>query len=145
MEIVYKKNFVFLVKGFLSLKDPNCGVTGNAGLKDQTQALRWIQKNISAFGGDPNNVTIFGESAGSASVSFHLLSPLSKGLFHKAILQSGVAMNPWALQLRHDYEFIRVLGCHSTDDQEILDFLHSQNLENILNAQKITIPTKVCS
>ncbi|XP_044731316.1 juvenile hormone esterase-like [Chrysoperla carnea] len=130
--------------GFLSLKDPKCGVTGNAGLKDQTQALRWVQKNISAFGGDPNNVTIFGESAGSASVSYHLLSPLSKGLFHKAILQSGVALNPWALQIRHDYEFIRVLGCNSTDDQEILEFLHSQNLEDILNAQKIIIPTEVC-
>ena len=52
---------------------------------------RWIKDNIKAFGGDPGNVTIFGESAGAISVSMHLVSPLSKGLFHKAISHSGVS------------------------------------------------------
>lgn len=55
-------------------------IRGNAGLKDQVQALRWVKENIKYFGGDPDKVTIFGESAGSASVHFHMLSPMSKGI-----------------------------------------------------------------
>ena len=61
----------------------------NYAYMDQIAALQWVQKNIAAFGGDPSNVTIFGESAGGVSVHTHLTSPLSRGLFHKAIIQSG--------------------------------------------------------
>ncbi len=63
--------------------------TANFALSDQIQALKWIQENISAFGGDPENVTIFGESAGAVSIGYHLTMDASRGLFHKAIMQSG--------------------------------------------------------
>ncbi|CAH2091333.1 unnamed protein product [Euphydryas editha] len=93
--VVVTFNYRLGVLGFLSLDIPEA--RGNMGLKDQVQALKWVQSNIDKFGGDPNNVTIFGISAGSASVDYHLLSPLSKGLFHKAILQSGSSLNHWAI------------------------------------------------
>lgn len=65
------------------------GASGNQGLYDQIAALQWVQDNIAAFGGDPENVTIFGESAGSISVCYLVATPLAKGLFQKAIGQSG--------------------------------------------------------
>uniref|UniRef100_A0A3B3U1M4 Carboxylic ester hydrolase n=1 Tax=Poecilia latipinna TaxID=48699 RepID=A0A3B3U1M4_9TELE len=77
------------ILGFLSTGDEHA--KGNWGLLDQLAALRWVQENIEAFGGDPQSVTIAGESAGAISASILTLSPLSKGLFHKAIFQSGVA------------------------------------------------------
>uniref|UniRef100_A0A3P8RJD3 Carboxylic ester hydrolase n=1 Tax=Astatotilapia calliptera TaxID=8154 RepID=A0A3P8RJD3_ASTCA len=75
--------------GFLSTGDEH--ISGNFGLLDQVEALKWIQQHIHNFGGDPGLVTIFGESAGGVSVSLLLLSPLSDGLFHRAIAESGTA------------------------------------------------------
>ncbi|XP_026195604.1 fatty acyl-CoA hydrolase precursor, medium chain-like isoform X2 [Anabas testudineus] len=75
--------------GFLSTGDEH--MPGNFGLLDQVQALKWVQQHIHSFGGDPGLVTIFGESAGGISVSLLLLSPLSNGLFHRAIAESGTA------------------------------------------------------
>ena len=67
----------YLILGFLNLEDHIA--PGNQGLKDQVMALKWIRDNIANFGGDPDNVTIFGESAGGASVHYLTLSPLAKG------------------------------------------------------------------
>ncbi len=85
--------FGYLAHKELSAEHPR-GVSGNQGVRDQIQALGWVRDNISAFGGDPDNVTIFGESAGSWSVSLLQASPMAKGLFHKAIGQSGALFRP---------------------------------------------------
>jgi para-nitrobenzyl esterase len=94
VSIAYRVNQLgFLAHPELSSENPR-HVSGNYGLLDQIAALKWIQKNIAAFGGDPNKVTIFGESAGAISVSMLCASPLAKGLFQGAISQSGGSFGP---------------------------------------------------
>ena len=78
----------FLAHPALTAESPD-HASGNYGLMDQQEALRWVQRNIRSFGGDPQRVTIFGESAGGLSVHVHLTTPGSQGLFHRAIVQSG--------------------------------------------------------
>ncbi|KAM9853496.1 cholinesterase-like [Aulostomus maculatus] len=99
--VVVSMNYRVGALGFLSLPD-NHEIRGNAGLLDQRLALRWVANNIAAFGGDPSKVTLFGESAGAASVGFHLLSPGSHDLFQKAVMQSGSPNAPWATISRTD-------------------------------------------
>ncbi|XP_041816143.1 bile salt-activated lipase-like [Chelmon rostratus] len=104
------------VLGFLSTGDSR--LPGNYGLWDQQAAIAWVHRNIRSFGGDPDNITIFGESAGGASVSFQTLSPHNKGLFKRAISQSGVAFCPWAMSRnprKVAEEVAEKVGC-PTDD-----------------------------
>nr|ADF43469.1 carboxyl/choline esterase CCE006a [Helicoverpa armigera] len=109
--------------GFMCLDIPD--VPGNQGLKDQQLALKWIKDNIEAFGGDSNQITIMGESAGGASVDFHLLYSQEK-LFDKVILQSGAALSPWAIAEPDTSAPLKLsehLGFATKDIQEALDFL----------------------
>ncbi|XP_038219761.1 esterase FE4-like [Zerene cesonia] len=127
-------NYRLDVLGFLCLDTED--IPGNAGMKDQVAALRWVQNNISYFGGDPENVTIFGESAGAASVSAHLVSPMSKGLFKRAITQSGSSLCPWAQTYgARDRAILlaRELGCECKDDKEIFEFFKNQPAVNLVN------------
>ena len=73
--------------GFLSLGTE--AVPGNAGVRDQVMALQWVNENILDFGGDPTQITVHGQSAGSFSSTYHMFSPLTRGLFQRVILQSG--------------------------------------------------------
>jgi para-nitrobenzyl esterase len=100
--VVVSINYRLGALGFLSHPDlarPD-GTTGNCGLLDQVEALRWVRREIAAFGGDPGNVTIFGESAGGGSVTWLMTSPLARGLVHRAICQSG----PPAVPVPTSYE-----------------------------------------
>lgn len=86
--VVVTFNYRLGPMGFLTHPAVESGAA-NLGIADQQAALKWVQSNIAAFGGDPKKVTLFGESAGSMSVCVHLASPASKGLFHRAVMQSG--------------------------------------------------------
>ncbi|KAK9870530.1 hypothetical protein WA026_008094 [Henosepilachna vigintioctopunctata] len=92
--ILVVTNYRLGALGFLSTGDEVS--PGNYGLKDQSLALKWVKRNIKYFGGDPKSVTLFGESAGGASANYHMLSPLSRGLFKGVISQSGTSFCTWA-------------------------------------------------
>ena len=85
--VVITFNYRLGILGFLNLP----GIPPNIGLQDQIVAIEWVKENIQQFGGDPQNITIFGESAGGASVAILLTTPGTMGLFHKAIIESGAA------------------------------------------------------
>ncbi|CAH0749938.1 unnamed protein product [Diatraea saccharalis] len=141
-------NYRLDVLGFLCLDIPE--VPGNAGLKDQVAALSWIQNNIEQFGGDASNITLGGESAGSSSVTYHLLSPTSKGLFHKAIAQSGVCLNDWSKGLNSTeraFKVGKILGKQTNNPYELLDFLQSvpaTKLVGLTNKVKSSDETHRC-
>jgi para-nitrobenzyl esterase len=124
-------HFGFLAHPELSQRD---GTSGNYGMLDQVHGLEWVKHNIRNFGGDPDNVTIFGESAGGMSVCNLLVSPKSKGLFHKAIIQSGPCYSPYpdlATMEQQGQELGNVLGCGNNNQ---LDCLLSATPEEVLDA-----------
>nr|QIK02109.1 carboxylesterase 9 [Holotrichia parallela] len=120
--------------GFLSTGDKEA--PGNYGLKDQVQALKWVKDNIAAFGGNPDAVTIAGYCSGGASVSLHLVSPLSKGLFHKAIVMSGSVYGNWPLsnnQLDLAKKQAKLVGCSEETSADIVKCLREKPADVIAN------------
>ncbi|KAF5289708.1 hypothetical protein FQR65_LT11762 [Abscondita terminalis] len=137
-DVVYVSfNYRVGIMGFLSTEDEI--VPGNNGLKDQVMALKWIQKHIKHFGGNPNSVTITGLSAGGASVHYHYLSPLSTGLFHRGFSQSGTALNMWALTekpLQKTKKLAKFLNCTTESTKEMISCLKKEKDVNIITALK---------
>ncbi|KAH8314429.1 hypothetical protein KR059_006557, partial [Drosophila kikkawai] len=124
--------------GFLSTQD--AAMPGNFGLKDQNLALRWVQRNIRFFGGDPHQVTIFGQSAGGVAAHMHLLSPRSRGLFHRVISMSGTANVPFAIaeepleQTRLLAEFAEVPDARSLSTAKLTRALRRVDARQLLDA-----------
>ncbi|GGQ52574.1 carboxylesterase/lipase family protein [Couchioplanes azureus] len=97
--VVVTVNYRLGVFGFLGL--PGLAGSGTFGLQDQQAALRWVRRNAAAFGGDPRNVTLAGQSAGGLSACAHLASPAAAGLFDRAVLQSGPCLTDWPAELSY--------------------------------------------
>ncbi|XP_075213384.1 juvenile hormone esterase-like isoform X2 [Lycorma delicatula] len=112
--------------GFASTEDAE--MPGNYGLKDQVLALQWVHNNIASYGGNPNSVTIAGHSAGGGSVHYQMISPLSKGLFHRAVPMSGSSHCPWALRApgvvaKRTKRLASLVGCTAEPSKYMLDCL----------------------
>ncbi|XP_054426226.1 carboxylesterase 5A isoform X2 [Pteronotus mesoamericanus] len=127
--------------GFFNTGDRHA--LGNWAFMDQLAALTWVQENIKFFGGDPRSVTIFGESAGAISVSSLILSPLANGLFHKAIMESGVAIIPYLKapdeERKKDLQMIaNICDCNAADSKALLQCLRAKSSEELLNISQKT-------
>lgn len=133
-------NYRLEALGFLCLDTED--VPGNAGMKDQVLALKWVKENIDKFGGDPNNVTLIGESAGAASAMYHMFSSMSKDLFHKVIAQSGTCIQDWSIgscPKERAFHAGKLLGNTTDNPDELAEFFRSLPAINLL---KITLKTR---
>lgn len=127
----------------LSAESPH-DASGNYGTTDQIQLLRWVKASVAAFGGDPDNVTLFGESAGALSISHLMASPLSAGLFHKVIMQSSyLPLMPALRQGRYGFQSAEDYGKHFAStrgiegkDRQALDQLRELPAESLLQASQ---------
>ncbi|XP_056140910.1 bile salt-activated lipase-like [Lampris incognitus] len=138
--IVITVNYRVGTLGFLSTGDSR--IPGNYGLWDQHAAISWVHRNVEAFGGHRDSITIFGQSAGAASVNFQMLSPYSKGLFCRVISQCGVALAPWALQAKPmavTKKIARKVGCSTTNEEEMLLCLKMSDPAGLAMAGKINL------
>jgi para-nitrobenzyl esterase len=127
-------NYRLGMLGFLRLKDATSDkipATGNEGLMDQVAALKWVKANIAAFGGDPKNVTVFGESAGGMSIGCLMAMPSAKGLFHKGILESGVGSTAGPLDEANAVgeHFLKTCGIKANDVKALRALTPAQLLE----------------
>ncbi|XP_076428125.1 pyrethroid hydrolase Ces2e-like [Peromyscus maniculatus bairdii] len=126
------------VLGFFSTGDQHA--RGNWGYLDQVAALRWVQQNIAHFGGNPDQVTIFGESAGGTSVSSHVVSPMSKGLFHGAIMESGVAILPDLISNSSEEVYqmvVHLSDCAAVNTETLVRCLRGKDEAEILAINKV--------
>jgi para-nitrobenzyl esterase len=123
--------------GFVNLKEITGGkipATGCEGLLDQVAAIQWVRDNIEAFGGDPENITVFGESAGAMSIASLMAMPAAQGKFHKAILQSGAGNTVGSLDegVQIATEFLNILELKGSDTEG----MRSLTVKQILDAQQ---------
>lgn len=119
-------NYRLGAHGFLCLGTE--GAPGNAGMKDQVALLRWVQKNIANFGGNPGDVTIGGFSAGSSAVDLLMLSDMTKGLYNKAIPESGASVGVWSVQIdpvQNAKDFAKQLKFDNVDNITALEEFYS--------------------
>src|SRR6185503_6469055 len=127
--------FGFLAHGAFESEDHDRPSAGNYGLLDQRAALRWVRDNIENFGGDPNNVTLGGTSAGGQSAGLHLVSPGSNGLFHRVIVESAYPTTKWPTRAEAHAQgsaFASLLGC--TNPAQAASCLRSKTASQILLA-----------
>lgn len=127
-------NYRLEALGFLCLDTKE--IPGNAGLKDQVAALRWVKENIVNFGGDPDCITIIGQSAGAASVGYHILSPMSKGLFNRAIAMSGTPLCDFTISYKPvERAFIlgKQLGIDTNDTTVLMNYLQNVTVDQLYN------------
>ncbi|HEU5265450.1 MAG TPA: carboxylesterase family protein, partial [Jatrophihabitans sp.] len=138
--IVVSMNYRLGVFGFLGLPGMSAAGTGNFGFLDQQFALQWVQRNIAAFGGDPARVTVGGESAGAFSVCAHLTAPGSRGLFARAMMQSGSCLSrPLAATQTASAAFATAAGCPTPATS--LDCLRAKSAADLLDAGTRFSPT----
>ena len=135
--VVVTINYRLGLLGFLNLNEVTGGripATGNEGLLDQIAALEWVRDNISVFGGDPSNITVFGESAGAMSIGCLMAMPKAYGLFHKAILQSGAPNTALPLEpsVKVAEQFLSILGLKGTET----DAFRALSIERLLSIQE---------
>ncbi|XP_032181333.1 carboxylesterase 5A isoform X2 [Mustela erminea] len=129
------------ILGFFNTGDQHA--PGNWAFLDQMAALTWVQENIEFFGGDPRSVTLFGESAGAISVSSLILSPMANGLFHRAIMESGVAIIPFLRapddERNEDLQVVaRICGSNAMDSEALLQCLRAKSPTELLDINKKT-------
>ncbi|KAJ7393151.1 neurexin protein binding [Desmophyllum pertusum] len=133
--IVVSMNYRLGILGFFNI--PDTEIKGNYGMLDQILALQWVQTNIASFGGDPNRVTLFGQSAGAIAVSLQLLSPLSQGLFQRVIIESGPASYPLysgeVKDTKHLEMFAELVNCSL--GPQLISCVRGKAVEDILSAQ----------
>ncbi|CAN7936945.1 unnamed protein product [Ixodes hexagonus] len=149
--VVVSINYRLGMLGFLNANSPDA--PGNQGLLDQHLALKWVQDNIDVFGGDPGRVTLMGHSAGSMSTHAHLLSPMSRGLFRRAIMLSGSATSVDFLDTVHESVIkgngvATLLGCSRKNrdlvshPEEVLECLRSKTAEELALATSEVVAPK---
>lgn len=133
--IVVTFNYRLGLLGFLCLGIPEA--PGNAGLKDQIAALRWVKKNIAAFGGDPDNVTIFGHSAGGASVALLAVSDVTEGLFKRAMVLSGSSLTNWAMSrdaVLTASNIAKLIGYNTQNPKELYELFSKMPYKDLISA-----------
>ncbi|XP_072141230.1 acetylcholinesterase-like isoform X2 [Dermacentor andersoni] len=151
--LVVSMNYRLSILGFLNANSPDA--PGNVGLLDQVMALKWVQRNIEFFGGDPQQVTLFGESAGSMSVHAHIMSPMSEGLFKRALLMSGTMFSIDVWDTVHESmvkgdKVAGIVGCSEggainlfSNPENVLSCLRNKSREELVAAAEQSVAPKL--